>query len=300
MDRTSANLDFLKAQLEVANAQNVRLSRENAALRQELQHLKDEEHSKSSVHIEAKLKAFKFEEERDRMYEKLENIKRKYNQLHEAYLQKVKRCKALEDVFNRQKTLNGLVMKSAVDQRQKEQELALNRRQSNNAEKQSVEILQAQVVKLQAALDEAYDIIDELEFELESVDFLEVENQRLQNELETYKKEKLKLKRAINRNNPMEYVRTETSETINENTDELPEYRSNDDQISRHMTDSNASSLADSIVGDLDPETIERAALTESLMKTAESESNCLRRELLRSRLRNALRPAIRPTSSDV
>lgn len=36
-------------------------------------------------------------------------------------------------------------------------------------EKQTIESLQEQVVKLQTALDEAYDIIDELEFELESV-----------------------------------------------------------------------------------------------------------------------------------
>lgn len=97
----------------------MRLSQENAELRQKLQSLIDDDHSKSTVHIEAKLKAFKFEEERDRMYEKLEKIKRKYNQLHEAYLQKVKRCKAFEDVFNRQKTLNGLVMKSSLDQRER-------------------------------------------------------------------------------------------------------------------------------------------------------------------------------------
>lgn len=92
-----------------------------------------------------------------------------------------------------------------------------------------------------------------------------MENQRLQNELETYKKEKLKLKRAINRNNPMEYVPTEQRETIGDSNDELPEYRPKDEHLARYDTDSNASSLADSIVGDLDPETMERAALTESV-----------------------------------
>lgn len=97
------------------------------------------------------------------------------------------------------------------------------------------------------------------------VDFLEMENQRLQNELETYKKEKLKLKRAINRNNPIEYVPIEEKETIDENNDELPKYRPKEQQFARYNTDSNASSLADSIVGDLDPETMERAALTESV-----------------------------------
>ncbi|XP_037828834.1 intraflagellar transport protein 81 homolog [Lucilia sericata] len=296
MNRTS-NTDFLKAQLDAANAQNVRLSQENASLRKQLQSLTEEEHTNSSVHIEAKLKAFRFEEERDRMYEKLEKIKRKYNQLHEAYLQKVKRCKAYEDVFNRQKTLNGLVMKSSIDQRQKEQELALERHNSKNNEKHTIDSLEAQVAKLQTALDEAYDIIDELEFELESVDFLEVENQRLRSELESYKKDKQKLRRVINSNHPMEYIQTEERETVKDNYDEAAELRQS--EAATYNTDSNASSLADSIVGDMDPATIERAALTESLMETAEREGNILRRELLRSRLRKAFRPAIRPTSSD-
>ena len=35
------------------------------------------------------------------------------------------------------------------------------------------------------------------------------------------------------------------------------------------------------------------------LINSAESESNCLRRELLISRLRNAVRRSVRPTSSD-
>lgn len=81
--------------------------------------LTNQEHSSSSIHIEAKLKAFQMEGECERLFEKLEKIKRKYNQLHEAYLQKIKRCKAYEEVFNRQKTLNGLVMKSSLDQREK-------------------------------------------------------------------------------------------------------------------------------------------------------------------------------------
>lgn len=51
------------------------------------------------------------------MYDNLERLKRKYNKLHAAYLEKVQRCKALEDTFKRQKTLSGLVMKSALSQR---------------------------------------------------------------------------------------------------------------------------------------------------------------------------------------
>jgi len=67
--------------------------------------------------VEAKIKAFQMEEERDRILETLQLHKKKYNKLHDAYLEKVKRCKALEDMFKRQKTLTGLVMKSAIEQR---------------------------------------------------------------------------------------------------------------------------------------------------------------------------------------
>lgn len=67
--------------------------------------------------MEAKILAFQLEEERDRLVETVQKHKKKYNKLHDAYLEKVKRCRALEEMFKRQKTLTGLVMKSALDQR---------------------------------------------------------------------------------------------------------------------------------------------------------------------------------------
>ena len=104
-------------------------------------------------------------------------------------------------------------------------------------------------------------------FHAKQVDFLEIENERLRNELETHKKEKLKLKQKINSNHPVEYLKTTESagtQMFDESDTELPQYREYNG-ISRHATDSNASSLADSIVGEIDPETMERAALTESV-----------------------------------
>ena len=47
--------------------------------------------------------------------------------------------------------------------------MAAENRRLANIEETTVATLQSQVTKLQTALDEAYDIIDELEFELESV-----------------------------------------------------------------------------------------------------------------------------------
>jgi len=132
--------------------------------------------------------AFQLEEERDRLVETVQQHKKKYNKLHDAYLEKVKRCRALEEMFKRQKTLTGLVMKSSLDQRNAggfmrsfphggtpflsfplEQQIMKEKRQSTQSDLNELQELKAKVEKLQRALDESYDIIDEMDFELESV-----------------------------------------------------------------------------------------------------------------------------------
>ncbi|XP_013098394.2 uncharacterized protein LOC106081159 [Stomoxys calcitrans] len=274
-------VEIMRAEFEAVQEQNDRLMNENTQLRRELQLKNNEERSKSALNVEAKLKAFEYENDRDRMYEQLEKLKLKYNQLHVAFVAKVKRCKAFEEVFNRQKTLNGLVMKSATAKGQKEPSSLLEGRQSENSESVTIHTLNEQVTTLKNELAEAYDIIDELEFELESIDILEMENQRLQEELKSIKKEKLRLRTGI-------------AAHWDDGEDESNEFEG----APRFGTDSVASSLAESIAGDMDPETVERAALTESLVRLADVESNSLRRELLRSRLRKTVRD-MRPTSTD-
>ncbi|XP_075151613.1 uncharacterized protein LOC142225677 [Haematobia irritans] len=285
----ASEADIIQAELEAVQSQNEQLIEENSKLRRELHRLANDDRSKSTINVEAKLKAFQYENERDRMYEQLEKLKIKYNQLHVAFVGKVKRCKALEDVFNRQKTLNGLVMKSAIAQRENEQHVLMEKRRTEHRESAAVTTLEEQITKLKTELDDAYDIIDELEFELESIDILEMENQRLQEELKSYKKEKLRLRTGI--------VPPQAEIPDNDDCEAPPRYNALDDTL-RYGTESLASSLAESIAGDMDPETMERNALTESLVHMAEAESNCLRRELLRSRLRRTVRGE-RPTSSD-
>lgn len=101
----------------VVKAQNARLEEENVLLRHRLNRATTDHHTSATVNVESKIKAFQLEEERDRILETLQMHKKKYNKLHDAYLEKVKRCKALEEMFKRQKTLTGLVMKSAIAQR---------------------------------------------------------------------------------------------------------------------------------------------------------------------------------------
>lgn len=52
-----------------------------------------------------------------------------------------------------------------------EQQMMLEKRKSQQNKNSSAEVeqLQAKLAKMQAALDESYDIIDEMDFELESV-----------------------------------------------------------------------------------------------------------------------------------
>ncbi|XP_017847578.2 microtubule-associated tumor suppressor 1 homolog A [Drosophila busckii] len=272
MDRSSSARQVLYAELAAVKAQNVKLEEENVLLHHRLNRVSSNEHTNASVHVEAKIQAFQMQEERDRVVENLQMHKKKYNKLHDAYLEKVKRCKALEEMFKRQKALTGLVMKSAIDQRNSEQQMLLEQRKSQQSQSSEVEQLQAKLAKMQQALDESYDIIDEMDFELESVDLLEVQNQRLRDELAQLKAEQA----------------AAAAQTVEEDEDEPPpKYEAEAEACARGRQHVDADSCESCLrKDDADANTLERAAMTESLIQTVEAESNVLRRELLRSRQR--------------
>lgn len=108
---------FINSIVTIEKSRNVQLEEENILLRHRLNRASTSQDSSAAAQVDAKIKAFQFEEERDQAVENLQLHKKKYNKLHDAYLEKVKRCKALEEMFKRQKTLTGLVMKSAIEQR---------------------------------------------------------------------------------------------------------------------------------------------------------------------------------------
>ncbi|XP_054083264.1 uncharacterized protein LOC105217083 isoform X2 [Zeugodacus cucurbitae] len=286
--RKTVSDQLLRAQLEVVTAQNARLQEENNLLRQKLSRLSGDSRSAAAINVEAKINALRLEDERDQMYDNLERLKRKYNKLHAAYLEKVQRCKALEDTFKRQKTLSGLVMKSALSQRA---QVLADKTQTENLEKQ--------VTKLQTALDEAYDIIDELEFELESIDYMEQEMLHMRNELTVLKSKQKEYTSATTSSIPT----TELDESLPAYTADIPDgpgcrYSSGPARrISRNVRSMlirpNASSSSNESLpnDDADNETLERAAMTHDLLENAAAESNQLRRELLKCRLQNRCRP---------
>ncbi|XP_030377074.1 uncharacterized protein LOC115625970 [Scaptodrosophila lebanonensis] len=282
MERSSG-LNMLQAELVAAKAQIVRLEEENVLLRHRLNRISSDQSTNATINVEAKIKAFQLEGERDSLLEALQQHKKKYNRLHEAYLDKVKRCKALEEMFKRQKTLTGLVMKSALDQRHTEQQIVQEKRHSAQNQRTQVEQLQSKIVKLQVALDESYDIIDEMDFELESIDFLEMENQRLREELAAIKAERTATNSASAENKEMPEDKP---------IEPPPPYEDLDSSARRRYRQEVASSECQSclVPGDADPSTLERVALTHSLLQTIETESNALRRELLRSRWQQTVR----------
>ncbi|XP_023169501.2 mitogen-activated protein kinase kinase kinase kinase 4 [Drosophila hydei] len=278
---TSSAMQMIYAELAAVKAQNARLEEENILLRHRLNRASTDQHTNATVNVEAKIRAFQLEEERDRMVETLQMHKKKYNKLQDAYLDKMKRCKALEEMFKRQKTLTGLVMKSALAQRQSEQQIMLEKRQSQQSKSSSAEVeqLQAKLAKMQTALDESYDIIDEMDFELESVDLLEMQNKSLREEL------------AALRTQLDEGAAQVPSAVPADDDDPPPKYEPTD-QARRSYRQHVASSTCDCCLknDDADAESLERAAMTHSLVQTIEAESNCLRRELLRSRLQHKIR----------
>ncbi|EDW12532.1 ERC protein 2 [Drosophila mojavensis] len=276
----SSAMQVIYAELAAVKAQNTRLEEENILLRHRLNRASTDQHTNATVNVEAKIRAFQLEEERDRLVETLQMHKKKYNKLQDAYLEKVKRCKALEEMFKRQKTLTGLVMKSAVAQRESEQQMMLEKRKSQQNKNSSAEVeqLQAKLAKMQAALDESYDIIDEMDFELESVDLLEMQNKSLREELAA-------LKAQLNER------AAQAASAPADDDDPPPKYEPTE-QACRNYRQHVASSICDCCLknDDADAESLERAVLTQSLVETVEAESNSLRRELLRSRLQHKIR----------
>ncbi|XP_017025474.1 tropomyosin [Drosophila kikkawai] len=274
--RATSTMQVLYAELAAAKARSAQLEEENILLRHRLNRASASHSTNAAINVEAKILAFQLEEERDRVVETLQQHKKKYNKLHDAYLEKVKRCRALEEMFKRQKTLTGLVMKSALDQRNAEQRLMLEKRQSAQNNISELEDLKVKVEKLQRALDESYDIIDEMDFELESVELLEMQNQSLRDELAA-----LKVSSAEGA--------TSMAASAPKDDDPPPKYEE-DYPKARYARQISSSSESGPKDDDADAETMERAALTHSLIQTVESESNALRRELLRSRCQRTIR----------
>ncbi|XP_020799187.1 daple-like protein [Drosophila serrata] len=274
--RATSTMQVLYAELAAAKARSAQLEEENILLRHRLNRASTTHSTNAAINVEAKILAFQLEEERDRIVETLQQHKKKYNKLHDAYLEKVKRCRALEEMFKRQKTLTGLVMKSALDQRNAEQRMMLEKRQSAQNHSNELEDLKVKVEKLQRALDESYDIIDEMDFELESVELLEMQNQSLRDELAA-----LKLNSAEGA--------TSLASSVPNDDDPPPKYEE-DCPKARYARQISSSSESGPKEDDADAETMERAALTHSLIQTVETESNALRRELLRSRCQRTIR----------
>ncbi|XP_041674973.1 protein Daple [Drosophila eugracilis] len=287
--RSTSAMQVLYAELAAAKSRNAQLEEENILLRHRLNRASASHSTNAAINVEAKIMAFQLEEERDQLVETVQQHKKKYNKLHDAYLEKVKRCRALEEMFKRQKTLTGLVMKSSLDQRHAEQRMMLEKRQSAQSDPNELEDLKTKVEKLQRALDESYDIIDEMDFELESVELLEMQNQSLRDELA-----------ALKANSEAGAVSLAAS--VPNDDDPPPKYEEgypgahHKAVLSRQ---SSSSSESGPQVDDHDAETMERAVLTHSLIQTVETESNALRRELLRSRCQRTIRAKLEKESED-
>ncbi|XP_016961706.1 protein Daple [Drosophila biarmipes] len=284
--RSTSTMQVLYAELAAAKSRNAQLEEENILLRHRLNRASANHSTNAAINVEAKIMAFQLEEERDRLVETVQQHKKKYNKLHDAYLEKVKRCRALEEMFKRQKTLTGLVMKSSLDQRNAEQQIMKEKRQSAQSDLNELQELRAKVEKLQRALDESYDIIDEMDFELESVDLLEMQNQSLRDELA-----------ALKLNSEAGAISVAASAPNDD--DPPPKYEEDYPGADSKARRCSSSSESDPKDDDADAETMERAALTHSLIQTVETESNALRRELLRSRCQRTIRAKLAKESED-
>lgn len=86
---------------------------EKAQLQKEVEKCNQKEKESSESCLKYKMKLFKTKEERDRTYDSLQNCKKQYNALYDAYVVKSRHLVAIEEVFTKQKKLPGLISKEA-------------------------------------------------------------------------------------------------------------------------------------------------------------------------------------------
>lgn len=86
---------------------------EKSQLQRDLEASRESEKECSETMLKYKMKLFKTKEERDRTYDTLQNCKKQYNNLYDAYIVKTRRLLAIEELFTKQNKLPGLISKEA-------------------------------------------------------------------------------------------------------------------------------------------------------------------------------------------
>ncbi|EAT43798.1 AAEL004750-PA [Aedes aegypti] len=177
--RLNLRIKELISRNDLLESQNEQLAIENQALLVENVHLKAETSSLSQSNVQYKMQLEKEIAQREQLYEANQRHKTRYRALLDRFTEQSEKVKMLEHSLRSAastKRINHVPVEiiGTISDIGKKKEY----------EKRCQE-LQSRCDELRKDLTGAYAIIDDLEFELESIDYLEDENDRLQQEVKS-------------------------------------------------------------------------------------------------------------------
>lgn len=156
--------------------ENLRLESENTALKNELRQSKSSSNP-ITVQVQRQTTQAATSDDYNLLFQNHQQLKAKYNSLVLDYKQQTQRLKTLEVNFKRS-SQTGPKLATPVAPLPAPIQVPLD----NPADK-------ARIAELEKELADAYEVIDELEFEIEGIGMLESDNERLQSEVQQLKEE---------------------------------------------------------------------------------------------------------------
>ncbi|GAB0093436.1 hypothetical protein DMENIID0001_085770 [Sergentomyia squamirostris] len=196
--RLNLKIKELFATAEKVTRQNTTLFRENKLLNTECVTLRRENMENSTINLQLRLDLDAVTSQRDDLYETNQKLKVGINRMAENTRNQAEKISQMEKMIRSQ---TGIIKKQQHELKEFKSRPEVIRgladlpahltrgRQSHHQPAEDHSHLQTELTALEEKLDEAYDVIEGLEFELETLDFLEMEHERMESEIESLKKE---------------------------------------------------------------------------------------------------------------
>ncbi|XP_055550553.1 rho-associated protein kinase 1 [Wyeomyia smithii] len=202
------------------------LQSENRTLREEVGPLQKSYNKATEYCVKYKIELEQQITTREQLYAANQQHKERYRKLLDLYSQQHEKVKVLQHSLKSVETTRR-VSRVPVEIIGKLSDIGKN----EELEKRCQD-LQSRCDRLQQDLAGAYAVIDDLEFELESVDYLEVENERLQQEIRHLKSNFLD--QGVSR--PTSVNLPDDADTTSEHSEEVTLRHSKDDKKIRRVT----------------------------------------------------------------
>uniref|UniRef100_A0A1L8E5N8 Putative nonmuscle myosin heavy chain-a n=2 Tax=Nyssomyia neivai TaxID=330878 RepID=A0A1L8E5N8_9DIPT len=186
--RLNVKIKELYGTAEKVTLQNTALHKENKLLNSECVKLRRENMENSTINLQLRLDLDAVTKQRDDLHEINQKLKVTTNRMSERARSQGEKITKMEQMIRSQtntiktQAVELKAFKSRPEVIRGLADLPAHLMQKNNPHDEELN-------SLAEKLDEAYDVIEGLEFELESLDFLEGEHERMENEIRELKRE---------------------------------------------------------------------------------------------------------------